>query len=206
MIPSLDSNANPLSLLPTLQIPPRKKHILASIFSLPIIPIIFAVLRFVIANAESENVDPIKFQLYSMLENSSAIVNSCLPSLRLFVVKQDSSLGRHKYNYNSARGYAPGQGDYLKNNRVHGKDSDIRILSGTVVSGDRGEGGCDARVEAFGMDPLTRHARTRTMGFEGSRALGDTDENAVTQGSSESQRGIVGENKRVLVTRKYSVR
>ncbi|KAL4963782.1 uncharacterized protein BDV14DRAFT_209697 [Aspergillus stella-maris] len=202
----------PFPLLPTLQIPTRKKLILASIFSLPIIPIIFAVLRLVIANAETENVDPVKFQLYSMLENSSAIVTSCLPSLRLFVVKQGSSAGRYKYgynyNFNSAREYAPGQGDYFGNTRVQGGGGKDDIMSGTVIgeSENRGEAGCDARVEAFAMDPLTGHARTRTMSVGGGRAFGDADEDAVTQGSSESQRGIIGDSKGVLVTREFSVR
>ncbi|KAL4936538.1 hypothetical protein BDV06DRAFT_216605 [Aspergillus oleicola] len=195
----------PFPLLPTLQIQPRKKLILAGIFSLPIIPIIFAILRLVIANPKSENVDPIKFQLYSMLENSSAIVTSCLPSLRLFVVKQGSSLGRYKYNYNSAREYAPGQGDYFRNNRVHG-NNDVDVTAGAISSADRGEG-CDVRVEAFGMGDLAgrNHGRTRTMSFSGSRAL-EGDEDAVTQGSSESQMGIVGQSKGVLVTQEFTVR
>jgi hypothetical protein len=76
----------PFPLLRKLQITSRQKWILAGIFFLPIIPIIFAILRLVKANATTHNVDPIRFQLYSMLENTSAIITSCLPSIRLFVV------------------------------------------------------------------------------------------------------------------------
>ncbi|KAL3475584.1 hypothetical protein BJX99DRAFT_259359, partial [Aspergillus californicus] len=110
----------PYPLLPKLQIPRTKKTILAAIFFLPIIPIIFAVCRLVIANPKNENVDPIKFQVYSMLENSSAIVTSCLPSLRLFVVNSRAQFsGGSGYKYKHGREYAAGQGDYFRSG-VHG--------------------------------------------------------------------------------------
>jgi hypothetical protein len=76
----------PFPLLRKLQINSRQMWILGCVFSLPIIPIIFATLRLVRANATTHNVDPIRFQLYSMLENTSAIITSCLPSIRLFIV------------------------------------------------------------------------------------------------------------------------
>lgn len=76
----------PFPLLRKLHVNARTRLLLAALFALPIIPIIFAVLRLVMANATTSNVDPVKFQLFSMLENSSAIVTSCLPALRLFIV------------------------------------------------------------------------------------------------------------------------
>ncbi|KAJ5883983.1 uncharacterized protein N7473_010869 [Penicillium subrubescens] len=81
----------PFPLLHKLKVNPRKRWILIAIFSLPIIPIMFAILRLVMTNPKTHNVDPIKFQLFSMLENTSAIVTSCLPAFRLFIVNAHSS-------------------------------------------------------------------------------------------------------------------
>lgn len=203
----------PFPLLRTLQIPPGKKYVLAAIFSLPLIPILFAVLRLVIANPDSGNVDPVKFQLYSMLENSSAIVTSCLPSLRLFVVKQGSGLGSHSYRYRSRSrskynkknrypGYnlggeyvGGGQGDFFGNSEVHGHRDGHRDGDGGV---GRSRSRCESTVEAFGLE---------TMGSRGNEVLdGDEDGDAGTDNSGESRRGIVGGRRGVLVTREFSVR
>ncbi|RMJ27517.1 hypothetical protein PHISP_01646 [Aspergillus sp. HF37] len=110
----------PFPLLRKLHVNARTRLLLAVLFALPIIPITFAVLRLVMANATTSNVDPVKFQLFSMLENSSAIVTSCLPALRLFIVgereagaasslrQRYSVLGRRggRSNYFSTRGRA----------------------------------------------------------------------------------------------------
>jgi hypothetical protein len=174
----------PFPLLRTLQVPPRQKFILAAIFSLPIIPIIFAVLRLVIANPSTGNVDPIKFQLYSMLENSSAIVTSCLPSLRLFVgnSRAQAYTGSHKY-HRYGREYSSGQGNYSRN-RVH--------WSG-------GAGSSEARVQAqsYQMEMFAMDTQS------GSRAM---EEDAKTDKSDSSQRGIVQPPKGVFVTREFMVR
>jgi hypothetical protein len=72
----------PFSLLRKLQINSRQRWILVGIFFLPItpiIPIIFAILRLVKANATTHNVDPIRFQLYSMLEKHVSRINLLPP-------------------------------------------------------------------------------------------------------------------------------
>jgi hypothetical protein len=89
----------PFPLLRKLRVNERQKYILVGIFLLPIIPIIFAVLRLVKANATTGNVDPIAFQLYSMLENALAIITSCLPSIRLFVSKQTGTTTNASQRY-----------------------------------------------------------------------------------------------------------
>ena len=76
----------PFPLLHKLKVSRRKRWILIALFSLPIIPIIFAILRLAMTDPRTHTVDPIKFLLFSMLENTSAIVTSCLPAFRLFVV------------------------------------------------------------------------------------------------------------------------
>lgn len=81
----------PFPLLYKLNIDNRKRWILIGLFSLPIIPVLFACLRLVKSNNPDGDVDPIKFQLYSMLENTAAIVTSCLPAFRLFVINAQSS-------------------------------------------------------------------------------------------------------------------
>ncbi|KAJ5690161.1 hypothetical protein N7462_004553 [Penicillium macrosclerotiorum] len=81
----------PFPLLHKLKVNRRKRWILIGIFSLPIIPIMFAILRLVMTNPKTHNVDPIKFQLFSMLENTSAIITSCLPAFRLFIVNAHNS-------------------------------------------------------------------------------------------------------------------
>ncbi|KAL4806825.1 hypothetical protein BDV18DRAFT_159994 [Aspergillus unguis] len=192
----------PFPLLHTLQVPPRKKYILAGIFSLPIIPIIFAVLRLVIAKpAATDNVDPVKFQLYSMLENSSAIITSCLPSLRLFVVRQGSGLGssyRSKYKDRYKLGNEYGAESWRRApGHIHGMQGS-HTRSGV-------EGRSENRVEAWGLGRVGSELRggSRT----GSRGdLVEIDGDVQTQGSGESQRGIVGETKGVLVTREFSVK
>ncbi|KAL2815750.1 hypothetical protein BJX63DRAFT_430686 [Aspergillus granulosus] len=173
----------PFPLLRTLQVAPRQKYILAAIFSLPIIPIIFAVLRLVIANPSIGNVDPIKFQLYSMLENSSAIVTSCLPSLRLFVSNSRAQTGyKGSYKYQYGQEYSPGQGDYFRNN-VHGS----------------GVGSSEARVQAQSYQMETFEMDTQS----GSRAM---EEDTGTEKSDWSQKGIVQPPKGVFVTREFMVR
>ena len=47
--------------------------ILAAIFLLPSIPIVFAILKFVLVNPKSGPVNMIKFQLFYMLENSAGM-------------------------------------------------------------------------------------------------------------------------------------
>jgi hypothetical protein len=61
----------PFPLLYKLQISKQQKRILLVIFCCPIIPIVFAILRLAKTNPSSTNVDPIRFQLYSMLENTA---------------------------------------------------------------------------------------------------------------------------------------
>ncbi|KAJ5107002.1 hypothetical protein N7456_003677 [Penicillium angulare] len=81
----------PFPLLYKLKVNNQKRWILILVFSLPIIPIIFAILRLVMTNPKTHNVDPIRFQLFTMLENTSAIVTSCLPAFRLFIVNTQKS-------------------------------------------------------------------------------------------------------------------
>ena len=81
----------PFPLLYKLKIDNQKRWILIGLFALPIIPIMFACLRLAETNNPDHNVDPIKFQLFSMLENTSAIITSCLPAFRLFVINSHHS-------------------------------------------------------------------------------------------------------------------
>ena len=82
----------PFPLLWKLRINNRQKYILVGIFLLPVLLIIFAVLRLLKANATTGNVDPIAFQVYSMLENTTAMITSCLSSFRLFMSKSQSEI------------------------------------------------------------------------------------------------------------------
>lgn len=61
----------PFPLLYKLQISKQQRNILLVIFCFPTITILFAILRLVKTNPTSTNVDPIRFQLYSMLENAA---------------------------------------------------------------------------------------------------------------------------------------
>lgn len=80
----------PFPLLWKLRMNARQKNILIGIFLLPMLPMVFAVLRLAKANATDGPVDMIAFQVYSMLEITTAVITSCLPSLRLFVSKPQS--------------------------------------------------------------------------------------------------------------------
>ncbi|KAF3398193.1 hypothetical protein F1880_005673 [Penicillium rolfsii] len=151
----------PFPLLHKLKVSRRKRWILIAVFSLPIIPIMFAILRLVMTNPKTHNVDPIKFQLFSMLENSSAIVTSCLPAFRLFIVNAHSSTGQsdlrpsHRYSRGAGGSYrnvgdssqhknkvgiplgsfTPSHGDlYHEENAIHN-----RVVVGKGVSDDSDE-------------------------------------------------------------------
>lgn len=75
----------PFPLLFQLRTTPQQKAILIIIFLLPLLPILFGILRLVFCNPTTGIVNVIKFQLFSLLENTAAIVTACLPSFRLFV-------------------------------------------------------------------------------------------------------------------------
>lgn len=102
----------PIPLLWKLQVPQRQKIILLGIFLLPIVPIIFGILRLVFCNPTNGEVDVIKFTFYSMLENSvgpsppfhirvsalnpsPAIITACLPSMRLFFLNRSGTTTAH---------------------------------------------------------------------------------------------------------------
>ncbi|KAL5339025.1 hypothetical protein BJX70DRAFT_398020 [Aspergillus crustosus] len=200
----------PFPLLHHLQVAPRKKLLLSAIFSLPLIPILFAILRLVIANPANGNVDPIKFQLYSMLENSSAIVTSCLPSFRLFVVNAravagsgggaggsgSGSMGGMMYKYN----HRAGNGDYFRNGGV-GVGSEAEVQAGV----GNGSGNME---QGFGLESMERGRERERRGRGLTRDGNGSDEEVHmrTEGSRESQRGFVGGQNGVVVTREFSVR
>jgi hypothetical protein len=61
----------PFPLLWKLQVDQRQKAILVILFLLPTIPIMFGVLRLVLVNPADGTVNVVKFQMYSMLENTA---------------------------------------------------------------------------------------------------------------------------------------
>ena len=105
----------PIPLLWKLQVSQRQKIILLGIFLLPIIPIIFGILRLVFCNPVNGTVDVVKFTFYSNLENnagthtnthplsptplltfpSTAIITACLPSMRLFFLNRTGTTTVH---------------------------------------------------------------------------------------------------------------
>lgn len=102
----------PFPLLHKLKVDRRKRWVLIALFALPIIPIIFAILRLVTTNPHTHNVDPIKFQLFSLLENTAAIITSCLPAIRLFVSKSHNNTG-----YSDSQKYSQGHHGLYNNFR-----------------------------------------------------------------------------------------
>ncbi|KAL4886724.1 hypothetical protein BJY04DRAFT_213480 [Aspergillus karnatakaensis] len=214
----------PFPLLQHLRIPPRKKLLLSLLFSLPLIPILFAILRLIIANPTGGNVDPIKFQVYSMLENSAAIVTSCLPSLRLFVAKKgvgagagerggggdrsgSGTVGGMMYKYN----YREGTGEYFRNWGGVGVGSEAEVRVGSFSRGGDGQGFGLESVERGRGRNKERNGRGRGRGIDGDRegegeGEGEDGGGDTREGSRESQRRIVGGDKGVVVTREFSVR
>lgn len=75
----------PFPLLWKLRTSRQQKIVLIIIFLLPLVPIVFGILRLVFCNPTTGVVDVIRFQLFSLLENTAAIITACLPSFRLFV-------------------------------------------------------------------------------------------------------------------------
>ncbi|ETN43287.1 uncharacterized protein HMPREF1541_02446 [Cyphellophora europaea CBS 101466] len=95
----------PFPLLWKLRTTRQQKVILVIIFLLPLVPIIFGVLRLVLCNPVTGVVNVIRFQLYSLLENTAAIITACLPSLRLFVTSsRNNSRATGTVYYNGGSG------------------------------------------------------------------------------------------------------
>lgn len=132
----------PFPLLHKLKVNRRKRWILIAVFSLPIIPIMFAILRLVMTNPKTHNVDPIKFQLFSMLENTSAIVTSCLPAFRLFIVNAHNSTVHS--DSRPSRRYSRGVGGSYRNFG----DSSQHKKSGGIPLGSFTPSHCDSYHEA----------------------------------------------------------
>lgn len=92
-----------------------------------------------------------------------------------------------------------GQGDYFRG-RVHGSgmgSSEVRVQAGDVFEMGRGEG---QAVTESGSG-----SGSGSGSASGSASRG-VEEDTETQASSESQRGIVGGKRGVVVTREFSVR
>ena len=95
----------PFPLLWKLRTTQQQKAILVVIFLLPLIPIVFGILRLVFCNPVTGVVDVIKFQLFSLLENTAAIITACLPSFRLFVTNsRNNSRVTTPYHHNGFSG------------------------------------------------------------------------------------------------------
>lgn len=78
--------------------------ILVGIFLLPIVPVIFGVVRLIVCNPNPDSgvVNVIKFQLFSLLENTAAIITASLPSLRLFVTSSRNNSKNNEPAYYAA--------------------------------------------------------------------------------------------------------
>lgn len=144
----------PFPLLRKLQINAHQRYILITIFCLPIIPLIFAILRLAATNPTNTFVDPVRFHLFSMLENNTAIVTACLPSIRLYFSKPlPPPSSNYSYNRSHTR--------YNKNNTLDSADNLYgtkgRIPLQTVVTSDNGRvversHSDDSREEILGWD------------------------------------------------------
>lgn len=97
--------ALPLRILWNLHVTRRQKFGLATIFSLATIVIIFAIVRAVetsstltpSALASLEGADPISLTLFSAMESTIAVIVSCLPTFRVFILgKNSNSNNRHQ--------------------------------------------------------------------------------------------------------------
>ena len=118
----------PFPLLSRLRINNREKAILIVIFLLPLFVIAFAILRLAVTNAEGTPVDPIRLALFSTVQVSccrshpqnpirrghlnltvddlTAILAACLPSIRLFFIPRSANSNRNQRSY-SRRNEAP---------------------------------------------------------------------------------------------------
>ncbi|KAI9677634.1 MAG: hypothetical protein M1817_006589 [Caeruleum heppii] len=91
--------ALPLRLLWNLRITRRQKYGLAAVFSLALIIIIVAIVRAVetsstlvpTGNLSLERADPMALTIYSVLESTIAVIVSCLPTLRVLVLRPRGS-------------------------------------------------------------------------------------------------------------------
>jgi hypothetical protein len=169
----------PFPLLRRLQITPRSKYILISIFLLPLIPIAFASLRLAYCNPKSGYVDTIKFQFYSMLEITVAIITACLPSLRLFVT--------HRKKNNT------GSGPYYEGGSTLVDGSHVQSRSQSRNAAHKGAIPLDTLVD-------TRNGEVIDVGSLSSKLRPEPREEAL-----DFQERTPPNSNSVLVTKEYSV-
>ena len=85
----------PFPLLWKLKVTSRQKTILAAIFLLPSIPIVFAILKLVLVNpTKSGPIDMFKFSIFYMLENSTG---TCPPFPRTQLAKSIQPSSQHAF-------------------------------------------------------------------------------------------------------------
>jgi hypothetical protein len=145
----------PFPLLWKLQTTERQKIILIVIFLLPLVPIVFGILRLVFCNPTTGVVDVIKFQMYSLLENSAAIVTACLPSLRLFVTSS-----RHAGS-SKGPGYRIEYSGSAKRWKSRHQDSSIPLSLSGQHSGNAFDDRAFARIDS--EDLAASHGRGRPI-------------------------------------------
>lgn len=127
----------PFPLLRKLQINKHQRYILIAIFCLPVIPLIFATLRLAATNPTNTFVDPVRFHLFSMLENNTAIVTACLPSIRLFFTKPHQPAPSNSYSHDrSHTRFTRNQTHDTTTDSIYGSKG--RIPLQTVVQSDNG--------------------------------------------------------------------
>ncbi|KAI9820174.1 MAG: hypothetical protein M1827_005796 [Pycnora praestabilis] len=128
--------ALPLRLLWSLQVNTKQKSALAVIFSVGVIVIAFSIVRVVIVNPETGNVDPVWLALWSMLDSSIAVIVSCLPTFRVLFTANIKS--HYKYNNSgdpSSRMRSPGTTRGSRSMQLHSQSrkSPMRMQSGESV-------------------------------------------------------------------------
>lgn len=129
----------PFPLLWKLRVNTRQKNILIGVFLLPILPMIFAILRLAKANATDGPVDMIAFQVYSMLEITTAVITSCLPSLRLFVSKQPQSQNQSYPRYGNTLSSTSAHNPFWRGKRGSiPLDTFVETQNGDVVESGAG--------------------------------------------------------------------
>lgn len=96
--------ALPMRILWNLRVTGRQKLGLATVFSLAVIVIIFAIVRAVetiktltpSALASLEGADPISLTLFSAIESTIAVIVSCLPTFRVLILGSTSESNRYR--------------------------------------------------------------------------------------------------------------
>ena len=181
--------ALPLRILWNLRITQRQKLGLATIFSLATIVIIFAIVRAIETSStltpsalvSLNGGDPISLTLFSAIESTIAVIVSCLPTFRVYILGHQNNSNRHRSDPENPpiRPSIPSRSD----SRI---DRPSSLLCGLPISSPKGWA-LSRNARRGTHEPLSGEVKDSQLRSDRSYEL-STKKTARIEGAPQSQR------------------